>query len=258
MSHGSLVNDMNPNRLSQLLFALMVTLAVIAGSACAPEEEPFPFEYHGTPTPTPVPVANATPEKIITHKYDIISKGETIKIAEWDDNTLKMLNFLAGYVIIFGFDHAVELVDLGEGHYGEALLAGDVHLVLWMEEDWHNSTGDDAGIVDLGTLYESDSDLRIGASPALEEASEAIAEFLRSFVPGDETVESLASRITGGRIGMRPNVAGVKYFKENSEVWAQWIAPEIAEGVQTAIDDGKTGLINRKCIPDGGNQNCIR
>ena len=124
MSHGSLVNDMNPNRLSHLLFALMVTLAVIAGAACAPEEEPFPFEYHGTPTPTPVPIANATPEKIITHKYDIISKGETIKIAEWDDNTLKMLNFLAGYVIIFGFDHAVELVDLGEKHYGDALLAG--------------------------------------------------------------------------------------------------------------------------------------
>ena len=258
MSHGSLVNDMNPNRLSHLLFALMVTLAVIAGAACAPEEEPFPFEYHGTPTPTPVPVANATPEKIITHKYDIISKGETIKIAEWDDNTLKMLNFLAGYVIIFGFDHAVELVDLGEKHYGEALLAGDVHLVLWMEEDWHNSTGDDAGIVDLGTLYEAESNLRIGASPALEEASNEIAGFLRSFVPGDETVESLASRITGGRIGMRPNVAGVKYFKENGEVWTQWIAPEVAEGVQTAIDDNKTGLINRKCIPDGGNQNCIR
>ena len=57
---------------------------------------------------------------------------------------------------------------------------------------------------------------------------------------------------------MRPNVAGVKYFKENSAVWTQWIAPEVAEGVQTAIDDNKTGLINRKCIPDGGNQNCIR
>ena len=258
MSHGSLVNDMNPNRLSHLLFALMVTLALIAGAACAPEEEPFPFEYHGTPTPTPVPVANATPEKIITHKYDIISKGETIKIAEWDDNTLKMLNFLVGYVIIFGFDHAVELVDLEDRHYGDALLAGDVHIALWMEENWHNSTGDDAGIVDLGTLYEGESDLRIGASPALEEASQEIAEFLRSFVPGDETVESIASRITGGRTGMRPNVAGVKYFKENSAVWTQWIAPEVAEGVQTAIDDNKTGLINRKCIPDGGNQNCIR
>ena len=45
--------------------------------------KPFPFDYHGTPTPSPVPVADATPGKIITHKYDIISKGETIKIAEW-------------------------------------------------------------------------------------------------------------------------------------------------------------------------------
>ena len=258
MSPGSLANDMNPNRLSHLLLALLVTLAAIAGAACAPEEEPFPFEYHGTPTPTPVPVANATPEKIITHKYDIISKGETIKIAEWDDNTLKMLNFLAGYVIVFGFDHAVELVDLEDTHYGDALLAGDVHLVLWMEEDWHKTTGADAGILNISTLYEAEADLRIGASPALEEASKEIVEFLGSFVPGDETVESLASRITGGRIGMRPNVAGVKYFKENSEVWTQWIDTDIAEAVQTAVDEGKTGLINRKCIPDGGNQNCIR
>lgn len=253
--------SLNAMRHKLLQYALVVTLSsalALAGAACAPEDEPFPFDYHGTPTPTPVPVANATPEKIITHKYDIISQGETIKIAEWDDNTLKMLNFLAGYVIIFGFDHAVELVDLGDRHYGEALLAGDVHLVLWMEEDWHRSTGSDAGIVDLGTLYEAEANLRIGASPALEEASKEITEFLRNFVPGDETVESLASRITGGRIGMRPNVAGVKYFKENGEVWTQWIDPEIAEGVQKAIDDNKTGLINRKCIPDGGNQNCIR
>ena len=251
------MNNVNLKRPSHLLLGIVAVMLATAWTACAPEDEPFPFDYHGTPTPTPVPVANVTPERIITHKYDVISKGETIKIAEWDDNTLKMLNFLAGYVIVFGFDHAVELVDLEDRHYGDALLAGDVHLVLWMDEDWHNTTGGDAGIVDLGTVYETESDLRIGASPALEEASEEIVEFLRSFVPGDEPVESLASRITGGRIGMRPNVAGVKYFKENSEIWTQWIDSQIGEVVQSAIDDGKTGLVNRKCIPDGGNQNCI-
>ncbi|MCY4528559.1 MAG: hypothetical protein OXD46_05960 [Chloroflexi bacterium] len=243
-----------------LAYSFLGTVAAVfafAVAACAPEDEPFPFDYHGTPTPTPVPVANATPEKIITQKYDIISKGETIKIAEWDDNSLKMLNFLAGYVIIFGFDHAVELVDLGDRHYGDALLAGDVHLVLWMDEEWYKTTGADAGILNIGTLYQSESDLRIGASPALQDASRDIIEFLGSFVPGDDTVESLASRITGGRIGMRPNVVGVKYFKENGEIWTQWIDAEAGDAVQTAIDEGKTGLINRKCIPDGGNDNCV-
>ena len=156
------MNDVHLKRLSHLLLGLMAMMLAMAGAACAPEDEPFPFDYHGTPTPSPVPVANATPERIITHKYDIISKGETIKIAEWDDNTLKMLNFLAGYVIVFGFDHTVELVDLEERHYGDALLAGDVHLVLWMEEDWHKTTGGDAGIVDLGTVYEAESGVRIG------------------------------------------------------------------------------------------------
>ena len=252
------VNVMKHKLLPYALFGILATAVVVAGAACAPEDEPFPFEYHGTPTPTPVPVANATPERNITHKYDIISKGETIKIAEWDDNTLKMLNFLAGYVIVFGFDHAVELVDLEDRHYGEALLAGDVHLVLWMEDDWHSTTGGDASIVDLGTLYEAESNLRIGASPALEELSSEIIAFLSSFVPGDEPVESIASRITGGRIGIRPNVAGMKYFKENRDIWTEWIDGETADAVQAAVDDGKTGLVNRKCIPDGGNQNCIR
>ena len=163
-------------------------------------------------------------------------------------------------MIIFGFDHAVELVDLGEKHYGEALLAGGTfHLVLWMEEDWHyvhrrrrgHSRSRHSVRGGIESAYR-------GQSLPSKRHPKEIAGFLRSFVPGDETVDSLASRITGGRIGMRPNVAGVKYFKENIEVWMQWIAPEIAEGVQTAIDDNKTGLINRKCIPDGGNQNCIR
>ena len=167
----------------------MAMMLAMAGAACAPEDEPFPFDYHGTPTPSPVPVADATPEKIITHKYDIISKGETIKIAEWDDNTLRMLNFLAGYVIIFGFDHAVERSPSGrprgQALWRQTLLAGDVHLVLWMEEDWHEATGGDAGIVDLGTVYEAESNLRIGSSPALEEASQEIVQFLGSFVPGD-------------------------------------------------------------------------
>ncbi len=239
------------------VLGLCAILFAVVGAACAPEDEPFPFQYHGTPTPTPAPVAGVTPESIITHKYDIISKGETIKIAEWDDNTLKMLNFLAGYVIVFGLDHAVELVDLEERHYGEALLAGEVHLVLWMEEDWYNETGTEAGLLNVGTLYQDETALRIGASPALEEASEEIVQFLSRFVPGDEIVESLASRITGGRIGMRPNVAGVKYFKENREIWSQWMDDETADLIQEAIDGGKTGLINRKCIPDGGNQNCI-
>ena len=103
-----------------------------------------------------------------------------------DDKYPQDAEFPAGYVIIFGFDHAVELVDLEDRHYGDALLAGDVHLVLWMEEDWHKTTGGDAGIVDLGTLYEAESNLRIGSSPALEEASQEIVQFLGSFVPGDD------------------------------------------------------------------------
>ena len=65
------MNDVHLKRLSHLLLGLMAMMLAMAGAACAPEDEPFPFDYHGTPTPSPVPVADATPEKIITHKYII-------------------------------------------------------------------------------------------------------------------------------------------------------------------------------------------
>ena len=83
------------------------------------------------------------------------------------------------------------------------------------------------GIVDLGTVYEAESGSahRVQSGPLRRHRRE-IVQFLGSFVPGDEPVESIASRITGGRIGMRPNVAGVKYFKENKELWSQWIDQE--------------------------------
>lgn len=241
-----------------MFVGLMAVLAAMTGVACPPQDEPFPFQYHGTPTPTPRPAPDVTPEKVIAHRYDVISKGETIKIAEWDDKSLKLLNFLAGYVMVFGLDHAVELVDLSNRHYGEALLSGDVHMVLLMEEDWYETTGAQAGIIDVGTPLEDERSVRIGASPALEEAAPRIVEFLGNFVPGDARVDDLASRITGGRVGMQPNVAGLKYFKEYKDIWTQWVDDEVAQSVQAAIDGSKTGLINRKCIPDGGNENCVR
>lgn len=249
---------MERKRRSYLLMCIALSIMVaMVGVACPPQDEPFPFQYQGTPTVTPSPVPDATPEKVIAHKYDVITRGETIRIAEWEDNTLNLLNFLAGYVIVFGLDHAVELVDIAGEDYGDALLNGDVHIVLQMERSWHESTGGPAGILDIGGPFENRPNVSIGASPSLEDASPEIVEFLTNFVLGEEEVEALAAQITGGRIGIRPNVAGVKYFKEQEEVWMRWIDEDTAELVREAIESNKTGLINRKCIPDGGNDNCV-
>ena len=249
---------MERKRRSYLLMCIALAMVAMAGVACPPQDEPFPFQYQGTPAATPSPIPDATPEKVITHKYDVITSGETIRIAEWDDNTLKLLNFLAGYVIVFGLDHAVEIVELANEDYGDALLSGDVHIVLQMEQSWQETIGGAAGILDIGGPFESRPNVRIGASPSLNDASPEIVEFLTNFVLEEEQIDDLAARITGGRIGMRPNVAGVKYFKEQEDVWTRWIDEETAELVREAIASNKTGLVNRKCIPDGGNDNCVR
>lgn len=255
--HKTTVKSKQRSYLPLALAALVVVAAAMAGIACSPpREDPFALGHRGSPTPTPQP--DETPVETLVNEYDLLTSGETIKIAEWEDNRVKLLNFLAGYVIVFGFDHPVEIVSVDQGDYGPALLNGDVHLVIQMEQDWYESTGRSAGVLNIGAPFENLANSRIGANPGLQDIAPGIVEFLSSFVPGDERTDELASRITGGRFGMRPSVAAIKYFKENEEVWTQWVGGDIALLVKDAVKGNKTALINRKCIPDGGNANCVR
>lgn len=248
-------NGLRP-RLAVILLALAVALATTSVSCSPAREDPFARGHRGTPTPTPQP--DETPADVLVHQYDLLTKGETIKIADWSDNRTNLINFIAGYVIVFGFNHAVELVNLENADYEKALLEGDVHLVLQMDEAWYRKTGGAAGILDIGAPFSATPGLRIGVNPGLREISPEIVEFLGKFAPGDDQTNQLASQITSGRVGMRANAAGVKYFKNHEDVWAQWVDDESVQLVKDAVKGNKTALINRKCIPDGGNQNCVR
>ena len=211
--HKATAKSKQRSYLPLALAGLVVAAVALAGSACSPpRQDPFALGHRGSPTPTPQP--DETPVEILVNEYDLLTSGETIKIAEWEDNRIKLLNFLAGYVIVFGFDHPVEIVSVDQGDYGPALLDGDVHLVIQMEQDWYEKTGRSAGIIDIGAPFKSLANSRIGANPGLQDIAPEIVEFLSNFVPGDERTDDLASRITDGRFGTRPSVAGIKYFKE--------------------------------------------
>ena len=64
--------------------------------------------------------------------------------------------------------------------------------------------------------------------------------------------DSAAARITGGRLGINPNVAALTVLKNHEDLWTQWAPAEVVERVKGAIEAGKSDLKNRKCIPTGG------
>ncbi|MBM3932852.1 MAG: hypothetical protein FJ319_00860 [SAR202 cluster bacterium] len=92
------------------LFALGISAAV----ACTPDADPFAVgqrqdERIGTATPRPL---GATPVVVDGEEPtvdDTPAKG-VVNFAEVNDNTVKIVNFITAYVIVYGYFYTVELV----------------------------------------------------------------------------------------------------------------------------------------------------
>jgi hypothetical protein len=89
-------------------------------------------------------------------------------------------------------------------------------------------------------------------STRLANGAPDLVAFLGNMSPNDEQFAKLAKSITKSRTGVRPNVAALKFLKNFEGSWTPWVPDEVTAKVKAAIDSGKTDLINRKCIPDGG------
>ena len=236
--------------------AMVYVLAMLIVSiSCVPgKEDPFALGQRGTPTPTPRP--GETPEHVIETRHQTVSAREPVRLADWSDNGINMQNFIVGYLIVYGYDHAVELVVVEPEAVGDALLNGEIDIALETPADWYEANKDSDKIIDAGRLHESDQSTRIVAVSTLQDRAPYLVEYLKKVRPGDEALAALESRITGGRVGITARVAGLIYIRENQETWQQWVGDSETELVATAVADGKTSLVNRLCVPDGGNDNC--
>ncbi len=257
-----------------LLCLMGAALAVgVLGVACAPTADPFDIadrKAAGEFTPTPVPAAGAPaaasgPTPSAAELAAASKSAETehlaslyadaigaIRIADWNDQVVNLENALAGYIIVYGYDYAVELVETTDEGYREALPKGELEVVMEMAPGWYEEHAEKGLIVDVGTVKEAATDIRIGVYGSVKKNAPELVEFLGKMSPGDEIVAELASRITGGRSGINPTVAALTYLKQHEDRWTQWVPASVAEKVKAAIKGGKTSLINRKCIPGGG------
>ena len=178
-----------------------------------------------------------------------------VRMGIWDDKRIQLDNHLVGYVIVYGYDYAVEMVETTAEEYPGLLETGELDIVLQTSPelgDWVAERSEDGVVIDVGTTVEGKDGARIVVHGRLEERAPEIVDFLGSITPNDEVFDSAAARITGGRLGINPNVAALIILKKQEDLWTQWIPAEVVERVKAAIESGKNDLQNRKCVPTGG------
>ena len=259
---------------SAIIGLAAMVAAVVTLSACAPEQEdplafgaratvrastPTPTPRPDEPTPTPVPaevMEQVARERSDTYLDALYEPTEgTVRMGIWDEKRVQLDSHLAGYIIVYGFDYAVEMVETTAEEYPGLLETGELDIVLQTSPelgDWLAERSEDGAVLDVGTMVEATPGARIVVHGRLSERAPQIVDFLKSIAADDEVFDSAAARITGGRLGINPNVAALTILKNHEDLWTLWAPAEVVERVKGAIAAGKSDLKNRKCIPTGG------
>ena len=231
-----------------LIGALLLALGCAGGTQSA----------SGTPTTVPVPtptievirLPTAPPADTQTGvQLEIAENKGTVRIAEWDDNRTQLLNAIVGYILVWGYNYHVEMIEGGPLDYQSALFEDRVEVVLQADAEWAESnTG---SLIDLGTLALSDTNSRVVAGPELEDWAEEVVDFLGNFKPDPEQVDSISSMISTSRVGINTISAALIYFKNNRDDWTSWVPEDIVANVDAAVLDGKITLLDLPCGPNG-------
>lgn len=85
--------------------------------------------------------------------------GETISLMDGQYQSIQILNEIAKYVLENGFDHTVSIEVLGAAAWEQAMLQGDLDVVLelWRvnRPEWYQKAVEEEGaVVDLGQTYD--------------------------------------------------------------------------------------------------------
>lgn len=265
---------------TKILFLLVAVALPVLLVACSPAKDdlfdigdlaaaraatPTPTPRPDLPTPTPFPtVPPAEMARIAQERSDsyldnlYLPTEGTVRMGIWDDNRIQLDNHIAGYIIVYGYDYTVEMVEATSGEYQDFLETGELDIVMQTSPDlmeWLDGHSEEGTVLNVGNFVEATPDARIAVHGRLGERAPQIVDFLQSMTANDEILDPIAERVTTGRFGVNPTVATLIFLKNNEDIWTQWVPAEVALKVQAAIKGGKTDLQNRKCIPTGGGGN---
>lgn len=186
------------------------------------------------PTRTPVP---------LPADYSRSTSGvpvhELVKLAQWDENRLKLSNFIAGYIIAHGLDYPTRVIDMEPEGYKDALPHNDVDIVLEADPAWAKPYVDAGIIVVLKPLSSASPDTVVAVNASLWKRAPEVGRFLERYEWDGELLTTESKKIKSGRIAVTAAVVGHNVFKRNEEMWTEWVSPEAVETVRAAMEDGK-------------------
>ncbi len=168
-------------------------------------------------------------------------KDELIKFANWDDNPVKLLNWIAAYIIAHGLDRPIRVIDVEEGAYQEPLLANDVDIVIAADGAWAGEQAGAGKVIRLGNASPVDATLAVVLHPSMNQRAPDVVRMLESMTIEAELLAKQSAMIRGGRVGLKENVVGLNFLKREYAVWMNWVSEDVAALVNQAIEDGKIG-----------------
>ena len=186
------------------------------------------------PTRTPVPLP---PD--YSRSTSGVPVHELVKLAQWDENRLKLSNFIAGYIIAHGLNYPTRIVDMEPEGYKDALPNNDVDIVLEADPEWAKPYAEAGIIVVLKSLSSASPETVVAVNASLWKRAPEVGRFLERYEWDGELLTAESKKIKSGRIAITAAVVGHNVFKRQEEMWTNWVAPDVAETVRAAMEDGK-------------------
>lgn len=232
---------------------LIAALTIACGSAEEPPapDEPAPTARPAAPAaqtssqaaaqPTAAAATETEPAEEEAEGPQPPPKDELIKFANWDDNPVKLVNWIAAYIIAHGLDRPIRIIDVEDGAYQESLLVNDIDIVIAADGAWADEQAGAGKVVRLANASPADTDLAIVIHPSMNQRAPDVVQLLERLTIEAELLAKQAGQIRGGRIGLKENVVGLTFLKREYAVWMNWVGEDIAALVNQAIEDGKIG-----------------
>ncbi len=202
-----------------------------------------------SPTVTPETTAQAislvqptrTPEPL-PEDYDRTALGppkhELMKFAEWDENRIKLSNWIAGYIVAHGLDHPVRIIETNPDDYKDGLPHGDIDIVLEADPAWAQPYADAGVLVVLGPLSSASPDTVVAVNASVWQRAPEVGKFLEEYALDGDSLTADAGKFKTGRIPITEKVLGLSYMKDSQATWSTWIDAATTEVITAAIADG--------------------
>ena len=130
-------------------------------------------------------------------------RDELIKFAQWDENRVKLGNWVAGFIVAHGLDHPVRVIEMNPDDYKEGLPHSDVDIVMEVDPVWAKPYVDAGVLILLGPLSDASQDTVVAVNASIWRRAPKVGQFLERYEWNGEQLTTESTKIRGGRIAVK-------------------------------------------------------